>query len=225
MSESKTIRMNPTWETALGLQTISSDRRGPVLSLADDVDDDVATVPTVAATAMAAMVPTTVAVVAAAAPTAPAAARDVANNYSRYWYNVRLCEFQKEKTKRQKEKTKRQRLVWHVDTYLPVPLPRFLRSRPHSSPCYNSNDVNREREMSLYIVLSWRSYVGPTNCTLHIERTYLCKAGLAAACSAPPGYTPPPPAVVVVAPIVDDCENPACDMLADGSMAGDNPPS
>ena len=78
MSESKTIRMNPTWETALGLQTISSDRRGPVLSLADDVDDDVATVPTVAATAMAAMVPTTVAVVAAAAPTAPAAARDVA---------------------------------------------------------------------------------------------------------------------------------------------------
>ena len=129
MSESKTIRMNPTWETALGLQTISSDRRGPVLSLADDVDDDVATVPTVAATAMAAMVPTTVAVVAAAAPTAPAAARDVANNYSRYWYNVRLCEFQKEK------KTKRQRLVWHVDTYLPMPLPRFQRFLQHSSPC------------------------------------------------------------------------------------------
>ena len=78
MSELKTIRMNPNFETEFGLQTVNSDMMGPVLSLTDELEDAVATVPTVAATAMAAMVPTIVAVVAAAAPTAPAAAREVA---------------------------------------------------------------------------------------------------------------------------------------------------
>lgn len=78
MSELKTIRMNPNFETEFGLQTVSFDMMGPVLSLTDELEDAVATVPTVAATAMAAMVPTIVAVVAAAAPTAPAAAREVA---------------------------------------------------------------------------------------------------------------------------------------------------